>query len=341
MAKNTEKVVSVAILGCGKIAGFPGFSKGKADIFTHLPAYRYFSNVNIVAACDSNKKQASRFCEFYRIPSSYTDLRKMLKDEKVDLLSICTPPDNHYSAIKEAALAGVKHILCEKPLTRTIRDVERIEKLCRDKDISLTVNYLRRYHSEYRKLKRFIEDGKMGKVKKIHCLYTRGLVNNGSHLLDLLLYLFGPVDHVYDSKAIAGKGAYRDISSRLRFKRGFECLIQPMSSLDYSVFEIDVFFEKARVTITDSGRTIVVRKVTGSKHFPDFSILEDYSKKKDCTKMGMVPVIDDLISVMRGRRRKTDPTRDGIMVSRIIDAIKESSSGNGKKVKIKNKGKAI
>ncbi|MGD2279260.1 MAG: Gfo/Idh/MocA family oxidoreductase [Candidatus Omnitrophota bacterium] len=339
MGRSSKKRISVAILGCGKIAGFPGFAKGGAGVFTHLPAYRRFADVDVVAACDVDKKQLREFCDFYKIRNSYADLGEMLEKEKVDVLSICTPPEVHYSAIKKAAAEGVKYILCEKPLTLSAKDALGIEKICKRKGISLTVNYLRRYHPDYRDLKRFIKSGKAGEVKKIHCLYTRGLVNNGSHLLDLLLYLFGSVDYVYDAEAVAGSGKYQDISSKLRFKGGFECFVQPMSSLDYSIFEIDIFFEKARVTITDSGRTIITRKAAGSRGFPGFKVLLDHSKKKDCTNMGMVPVVGNVLSDAREKRKRTGQISDSVYVSKLVDAIKKSSRKKGKRVTIYKKGR--
>lgn len=335
MKKISERPISAAVLGCGKIAGLPGFAKEKGRVFTHLPAYRYFENVRVIAACDHNKKQLYRFCDFYKIRNGYTDYRKMLKNESIDILSICTPAENHYPAIKEAVLSGVKYILCEKPLAYTVDDVGKIIKICNDGDVFLIVNYLRRYHPEYKKLKRFIEDRRLGEVKRIHCLYTKGILNNGSHLLDLLLFLFGEIDYVYEAKRSERKGEFYDIESKLYFKKGWECLIQPMSFLNYSIFEIDIFLDKGRIIITDSARTIIIKRMGSSKEFFGYRVLSDYRKMTDCTEMGMVPVIADLVSIMhKDKRPRMDPARDNLFILKVIHAMWESSSKNGKKIPI-------
>src|SRR3989338_5412049 len=120
----------------------------------------------------------------------------MLQREKLDILSICTWPDSHLEIAEEAVKHGVKAIYCEKPITNNLRKADVLVEVCEKNRVILAVNHLRRWDEFHRKVREFIQQGKLGKIQTVNVYYTAGISNTGTHILDLLRYFFGEVNWV-------------------------------------------------------------------------------------------------------------------------------------------------
>ncbi len=92
----------------------------------------------------------------------YTEYDKMLKDPKVDAVVICTPTFLHKDMIIRAAEEG-KHVFVEKPLTVTTLEAKEVISVVKKYDIKLQVGYNRRFDYAYRKAKKDVDEGKIGK----------------------------------------------------------------------------------------------------------------------------------------------------------------------------------
>jgi predicted dehydrogenase len=109
----------------GAIVGF-GFISGKG----HYPAYQKRDDVEIVAIadlCEARREVARKVAPGARL---YPDWRELLKAEKLDFIDISTPPAHHAEIALAAAEAGV-HVLCEKPLTTTLAEAQRLVEAAR------------------------------------------------------------------------------------------------------------------------------------------------------------------------------------------------------------------
>ena len=84
----------------------------------HLTNYKKLRGhkMEVVAVAAKSEESASRFANDFDIPRTYTDYRKLIEDQDVDVVDICLPTDLHKEAVVAAAEAG-KHVICEKPLT--------------------------------------------------------------------------------------------------------------------------------------------------------------------------------------------------------------------------------
>src|ERR1043166_4571673 len=104
------KPVSVAVVGCGKVASI------------HAAALRSLPEAQFVAACDVNSERALAFASKWRVQPC-TDLGKMLAEAKPEAIIIGTPHPLHAKAAVRAAEAGV-HVLVEKPLAANLADCD-------------------------------------------------------------------------------------------------------------------------------------------------------------------------------------------------------------------------
>ena len=109
---TVERALKGAIVGCGVVT----------DI-SHLPAWRAQRDVEIVAACDRNEKAAQDMARRAGIRSVYGDYARMLQEESLDFVDICTPPTSHAPLAIAAMEAGL-HVLVEKPLSAKLSDAD-------------------------------------------------------------------------------------------------------------------------------------------------------------------------------------------------------------------------
>jgi predicted dehydrogenase len=132
----------------------------------------------------------------------------------IDAVYIASPVNRHFDHVLECA-AGVKHVLCEKPLGLTITETEKMISVCNKREIILGTSFMMRFNSQHRAALKLIEEGKIGKPvygrAQLSCWYppikgawrqdpvTGGggsLMDMGSHCIDLLEMLFGNIQSV-------------------------------------------------------------------------------------------------------------------------------------------------
>ena len=101
-----EKKVRIAIVGGGNVAQL-----------AHLPAYKSHPDVELAALVEDDPLKRRWLGDQYGFDNTYDDMTKMLQDEDVDAVDICTPNYLH-APMTIAALRAGKHVLCEKPLAR-------------------------------------------------------------------------------------------------------------------------------------------------------------------------------------------------------------------------------
>src|SRR5688500_1278909 len=104
--------------------------------------------VEISAAADVSEKALAKAKTEYNIPETYTDYKKMLKEEKhLDAVSICTPNGLHApNAI--AALEAGKHVLVEKPLAMNAKEGQQMLDAARKAGKHLIIGFQHRFDTK-------------------------------------------------------------------------------------------------------------------------------------------------------------------------------------------------
>jgi predicted dehydrogenase len=131
---------------------------------------------------------------------------------EVDVIAICTPSGDHAAKALGAARAG-KHLIVEKPMAVSVADAEKMVSVCKAEQRLLAVAFQRRTQPLFRRLKALVEDGALGRplMASLVLPYQRSrdyfenapwrgtwaqdgggvLMNQGIHLIDLLVWLWG------------------------------------------------------------------------------------------------------------------------------------------------------
>ncbi len=193
----THSPFRVGIVGAG------GIARGQ-----HLPGWRGIPNVNIVAIADINKAAAAAAAMEFGAAHVFTDFQDLLK-LALDAVDVCTPNLSHVPIVQAALEAG-KHVICEKPLGVTAREVRLIGELADAKGLKLMTAQHHRFGPAGRAAKRWAEQGFLGPVYHARVRAMRrawlpvspGFIDArlsgggpcmdiGVHALDLCLWLMG------------------------------------------------------------------------------------------------------------------------------------------------------
>ena len=185
---------TVLIVGLGKIGiGYDLISDSVNTIKTHARAFENHSNFSLIGGIDYLKSARNTFEEIYNAPA-FKSLDTALDSLRPDLVVVASPTNSHLKDIQTIVnSSSVKAILCEKPLAYNVQDAQKIVNLCKFKNIKLYVNYYRRADPAVIDLKNSFSTGKIEIPIKGIVWYSKGILHNGSHFIDLLKFWFGPI----------------------------------------------------------------------------------------------------------------------------------------------------
>jgi predicted dehydrogenase len=188
----------------------------------HLPALQKIPYVEVAAVCSRRAERALMAAAKHGIRKSTIDYRELIRDPDIDAVVIAAPPNLHH-AMCFAALEGGKHVLCEKPLSRTLAESRDLVRLAEQASVVAMVNHEFRFEPARAYARQLIDRGFLGSPQSATVTVYRSTLNDphgvpwdwlmdqskgggmlgaaGSHYLDALRWWFG------DVKAVAGATA--------------------------------------------------------------------------------------------------------------------------------------
>jgi len=167
----------VGIIGCG------GISNG------HSSAYKSLESVEIVACADVKPEAAQNLAEKFSIARTYTDYKKMLKQEELDIVSVCTWPGFHAEAAIAAAESSAKGILCEKPMCLSLKEADEMIEACENNNTKLIIGHQHRYNPLWTEARRLIKAGAIGQPTLVYRRMSDSLLDNSTHIIDGVRYI--------------------------------------------------------------------------------------------------------------------------------------------------------
>ncbi len=185
------------------IVGTGGIARAQARALLKV------EDVEIVAGCDVNEQALEAFAEKFEVPHTYADFNEMVKLDELDAVSVCTPNYVHRDPTIAALQAG-KHVLVEKPMAMNAEEARAMVEAAEASQATLTMGFQWRLGAGPQTLKRFIDEGQLGKVlfARVQALRRRGipswgvfgqkelqgggpLIDIGVHLIETAHYLMG------------------------------------------------------------------------------------------------------------------------------------------------------
>jgi len=145
-------MLRVGLIGCGDIANL------------NVLGYLHSPKTELVSVADINIKNAAEKLERWGLRSLkvYSDYRKMVDHEDLDIVEILTPHHLHGTMTEYCARAGISGISVQKPLAHTITDCEKIIQVCKEENVILKLYENFRFYPVYIKAKKLLEQGIIG-----------------------------------------------------------------------------------------------------------------------------------------------------------------------------------
>jgi predicted dehydrogenase len=185
----------------------------------HIPALQFLPETEVAAVCARRAERAHLAAAQYGVKVALSDFRVLLRDESIDAVVIATPPHLHHQMSLAAIDAG-KHVLCEKPMARTLAEARDMVKLADSNGVVAMVNHEFRFSPDRARAKELIDEGYLGDPQSASIVVYRSSLNDpngatwdwlmestkgggmlgaaGSHFADALRWWFG------DIKSVAG-----------------------------------------------------------------------------------------------------------------------------------------
>jgi predicted dehydrogenase len=146
------KTVKVGLIGSGFVA----------DIHAH--AFKQFiPDAEVVAVASPSPGKAARFAQERGIPNAFEDYHDLLAMPEIDLITLALPNDLHCKVTLAAAQAG-KHIVCEKPLCRTLEEADQMIEACKKQGVLLMYAEELLFAPKYARAKQLADEGALGNV---------------------------------------------------------------------------------------------------------------------------------------------------------------------------------
>jgi myo-inositol 2-dehydrogenase/D-chiro-inositol 1-dehydrogenase len=145
-----NKTVSVGVVGTGRIGRL------HAENLT----YR-IPQADLVAVSDILIEAAEEVAAQLGVPAAYQDHRRILDDENIDAVLICSSTDTHARFIEEAAEAG-KQIFCEKPIALDLEAIDRALAVVEQSGVKLQIGFNRRFDPSFARVREIVAAGEIG-----------------------------------------------------------------------------------------------------------------------------------------------------------------------------------
>jgi len=122
----------------------------------------------------------------------FTDFAALLKETRPEAAIVATHAPSHCAFVCQAAAAGVKHILCEKPMAVSLAECDRMLEACTRHGARLAVNHQMRFMPQYTEALRIVHSPEFGGLSSVTVVAGNiGLAMNGTHYFELFRYLTG------------------------------------------------------------------------------------------------------------------------------------------------------
>ena len=187
-------------------------SFGMSGYVFHAPFIEVHPAFNLYGVWERTKNNAQAK---YPNIKTFRTLEEMLADQNIELVVVNTPSVTHYDFAKQAINSG-KNVVVEKPFTATVEQAEELIQLAKEKNVALSVYHNRRYDSDFKTVKKILDEGWLGNIVEAEIHYDRydpglsyklhkeiptaavgSIYDLGSHLIDQALVLFGMPNAVF------------------------------------------------------------------------------------------------------------------------------------------------
>ncbi|HIE18897.1 TPA: Gfo/Idh/MocA family oxidoreductase [Candidatus Bathyarchaeota archaeon] len=218
MGKVSKKSEKIREIGVG-LLGYAFMGKAHANGYRKMPVFFYPPPAmpKLVAICGRTEEAVAEAAKRFGFETYYTDWKKLIADDRIEIVDNCLPNNMHAEPCITAAEAG-KNIICEKPLAATLEDAKAAYETAEKAGVKNMTAFNYRFVPAIRLAKQLIDEGYIGKILQYRAVYLQewimdqnfplvwrlrksvagsgALGDLGAHIIDLARFLVGEVSSV-------------------------------------------------------------------------------------------------------------------------------------------------
>ncbi|MEE2998243.1 MAG: Gfo/Idh/MocA family oxidoreductase [Pseudomonadota bacterium] len=330
-----------AVIGTGRIGMLHERDPLRLKPATHFGMMKSHPRISFAAICDAEPEKFDIARSMKPDIACYTDPKKMLEEVRPDIVAIATWRDTHYQMMKLALAAGVRVIICEKPIAESDAHAKEVVQQARKQGVELLINHRRRFDPLLYSFRDDLQNGIIGEIVQVHSIYVYGLLTTGTHMVDALRFFLNPV-----AGEIVWVAGYPNVMNHLApaddpnvdavlgFENGLKVFMQSSNIQDYDIFDFTFYGRAGMAHFYNIGRNIDIYKVMSSPEHEGFT---EPSREPEERRGGkprdlFTHMADNAIDCIEGRATSLSTGEDSLKTLEILLAIQQSAAGNGRRI---------
>ncbi|PCK09083.1 MAG: hypothetical protein COA42_05860 [Alteromonadaceae bacterium] len=254
-----------AVIGLGAIGlGYDiEEDKHSGKMLTHCHAFHRHTGFELSFGIDPIAENRELLRKHYGY-LAYADIAEVNLPH-AQVYSLCAPTECHYDVFNTLIKKRPLAIICEKPLATNIEQAKAMVESAKLCGTSLAVNFFRRFEPGTVQLRRLVHQGELGGLVNGTVWYKRGILNNASHFIDLLIDLFGmPKEWGVVGPSKAGDDGQENFA--LHWQEG-SVYFHAVDAVAYNFFEMQLVMTTAMVQYHGGGAQIYIRRTKSRMDF--------------------------------------------------------------------------
>ena len=287
--------INALLIGCGNVGA--QYDLGVDNkVWTHAKAYSLIDDL-CLTVFDTDADKASKVAARYNAKA----LEKIDENNinKFDVISITTPTPTHFNYLTTFLPQSPSVIICEKPVVSSSAHADELISLYHNSHSRVLINYMRRFQPGFLQLRQELRNDFSNKNPNAFIIkYNRGFLNNAGHAVDLLEFLF---DEQFDFLNLLVQKVEFDafdydptVTASCLFLDAPVTFVG-LTSVEYSVFEIEIFYADSKIVICHSGNEI---RYYCSKE----KSLQESERQTNILDKYMIPVMNEALDLFWKRK---------------------------------------
>ena len=273
-----RKKYNMVIIGAGSIGAMKPdkFDSPKTkNVLTMAHAAYNNRRINLFIV-DNDLEKLSAACKKWKCRGFQTlaDFRG-----RADIIAVCTPTETHYEVIGEAISYFPKVIIAEKPFCSNITEAIEIHERCNNQNITLMVDYIRRYDSATEAIRKILNQASLfinNSIYHVIVNYNRGFIHEACHAVNLMHYWFGNCNSVelIPGREIIDRDENDPSVSLVCRHTAADVYYLPVDGRKVSMFEITIMTSRGKIILRDHGKIAEFQAVKDEETYGNYKSLD-------------------------------------------------------------------
>jgi len=259
---------SLTIIGAGQIScGYD--NPNSKNILTHIHGALSCDVISFDSIVETNKIQRKKMKDKWGDNLNiFPSLEEAFHFNKSEIVIIATPTITHFDIIKSILDIYIpKIIVVEKPVVSSFDEWKELQNILENKNIKIVINFIRRFDPSINKIRNLL-NRKDIKISHFYGTFAKGLLHNGSHMMDLIDMLFGNIQKFnYLEKEVINNDIFGKFYIESSNANG---IISNISNDNLSLFEITIYTNQLKIEIRGEEQVIYINEINYSNKFEGF-----------------------------------------------------------------------